>query len=99
MKGPINIDTNTDVINIIIKNKTNLCLPEKNCTGLPLTRLTRKANKSKDNITKILINENNISLDKVLYFDMLDLTMLDECFNISLTEFYIEKQILTFKRV
>ena len=26
----------------------------------------RKANKSKDNITKILINENNISLDKVL---------------------------------
>ncbi len=59
----------------------------------------RKANKSKDNITKILINENNISSDKVLYFDMLDLTMLDECFNISLTEFYIEKQILTFKRV
>lgn len=59
----------------------------------------RKANKSKDNITKILINENNISLDKVLYFDMLDLTMLDECFNISLTEFYIDKQILTFKRV
>ena len=58
-----------------------------------------KANKSKDNITKILINENNISLDKVLYFDMLDLTMLDECFNISLTEFYIEKQTLTFKRV
>ena len=59
----------------------------------------RKANKSKDNITKILINENNISLDKVLCFDMLDLTMLDECFNISLTEFYIEKQTLTFKRV
>ena len=59
----------------------------------------RKANKSKYNITKILIDENNISLDKVLYFDMLDLTMLDGFFDISLTEFYIEKQILTFKRV
>ena len=59
----------------------------------------RKANKSKDNITKILIEENNISLDKVLFFDMLDLTMLDQLYDISLTEFYIEKQILTFKRV
>lgn len=59
----------------------------------------RKANKSKDNITKILIDENNISLDKVLFFDYLDLTMLDQSFNISLTEFYIEKQVLTFKRV
>ena len=59
----------------------------------------RKASKSKDNITKILIDENNISLDKVLFFDYLDLTMLDQSFNISLTEFYIEKQILTFKRV
>jgi len=59
----------------------------------------RKANKSKDNITKILIYENNISLDKVLFFDYLDLTMLDQSFNISLTEFYIEKQVLTFKRV
>ena len=59
----------------------------------------RKANKSKDNITKILIDENNISLDKVLFFDYLNLTMLDQSFNISLTEFYIEKQILTFKRV
>tara|TARA_R110001632_G_scaffold231423_1_gene369959 strand:- start:29 stop:286 length:258 start_codon:yes stop_codon:yes gene_type:complete len=59
----------------------------------------RKANKSKDNITKILIEENNISLDKVLFFDMLDLTMLDKLYDISLTEFYIEKQILTFKRV
>ena len=59
----------------------------------------RKANKSKDNITKILIDENNVSLDKVLFYDMLDLTMIDELYNISLTEFYIENQILTFKRV
>lgn len=58
-----------------------------------------KANKSKDNITKILIEENNISLDKVLFFDILNLTMLDERFNITLDEVYIEKQILTFKRV
>jgi len=57
-----------------------------------------KANKSKDNITKILINENNVSLDRVYFYDMLDLTMIDELYNISLTEFYIEKQILTFKR-
>jgi len=59
----------------------------------------RKANKSKDNIIKILIDENNIGLDKVLFFDMLDLTMLDDFFNISLTEFYIEKEVLNFKRV
>ncbi len=59
----------------------------------------RKADKSKDNITKILIDENNISLDKVLFFDILNLTMLDDHFNITLDEVYIEKQILTFKRV
>ena len=59
----------------------------------------RKANKSKDNITKILIEENNVNLDKVYFYDMLDLAMIDELYNISLTEFYIEKQILTFKRV
>tara|TARA_R100000544_G_scaffold5752_1_gene2227 strand:- start:12125 stop:12382 length:258 start_codon:yes stop_codon:yes gene_type:complete len=59
----------------------------------------RKANKSKDNITKILIEENNVNLDKVYFYDMLDLTMIDELYNISLTEFYIENQILTFKRV
>jgi len=59
----------------------------------------RKANKSKDNITKILIDENNINLDKVLFFDILNLTMLDDHFNITLDEVYIEKQILTFKRV
>jgi len=34
-----------------------------------------------------------------LFFDYLNLTMLDQSFNISLTEFYIEKQVLTFKRV
>ena len=59
----------------------------------------RKANKSKDNITKILVDENNISLDKVLFFDYLDLTMIGELYNISLTEFYIDKQVVTFKRV
>jgi len=59
----------------------------------------RKANKSKDNITKILIDENNINLDKVLFFEMLNVVILDERFNISLTEFYIDKQVVTFKRV
>jgi hypothetical protein len=59
----------------------------------------RKANKSKDNITKMLIDENNINLDKVLFFEMLNVVILDERFNISLTEFYIDKQVVTFKRV
>jgi len=59
----------------------------------------RKANKSKDNITKILVDENNINLDKVLFFEMLNVVILDERFNISLTEFYIDKQVVTFKRV
>tara|TARA_R110000823_G_scaffold103128_1_gene220443 strand:- start:156 stop:413 length:258 start_codon:yes stop_codon:yes gene_type:complete len=59
----------------------------------------KKAEKSKENITKILIKENNIDLKDVIIYYNLNLTCLNNMFNVSLINVDIENEVLTFKRV
>ena len=58
-----------------------------------------KAEKSKENITKILIQQNDIDFKDVVIYYNLNLTCLNNMFNVSLINVDIETEVLNFKTV